>query len=474
MLQLEPLISRFRSLRWALLAALLALPFMAAWSGAALSLPELLQQVLIGLILGSIYALIALGYTLVYGVIKLINFAHGDIYMLGAFFGYYFLRLTIRYLNFNSGLSLLWCYVISTIVSAIICALLAMLMERLAYRPLRRSTRVAALITAVGVSFLLENMGIIVFGPNPKSYEPKTFEVYQLQTASAQDFSDAREIEVTDSAQHVYSAARFSQLAYARVRVVSHNGNSDWSPVLVIDPAKPGSLAEAQPQSGAAPPSPQPILSLGYTHKQEQGTDQIVISWAHGAADDIRLNSVFSDSAGNQLAWQIPPPPAKPLLRVPVFSVLIIGVTLVLLWGLHLLITRTMFGISMRALSFDMNAAKLMGVNTDRVIAITFAIGGACAAIAGNMVGIYNQSIEPLMGILPGLKAFVAAVVGGIGSIPGAAAGGLIMGLSEAIVKGYIDPAWSGLADAMAFAILIAVLLFKPSGIFGSTLREKV
>ena len=128
----------------------------------------------------------------------------------------------------------------------------------------------------------------------------------------------------------------------------------------------------------------------------------------------------------------------------------------------------------MRALSFDMQAAKLMGVNTDRIIAQTFAIGGACAAVAGNMVGIYNQSIEPLMGILPGMKAFVAAVVGGIGSIPGAAAGGLIMGLSEALVKGYIAPQWSGLADAMAFAILIAVLLFKPSGVFGTTLREKV
>lgn len=473
-MQLEPVISRCRSLRWALLAALLALPFMAAWSGTALSLPELMQQVLIGLILGSIYALIALGYTLVYGVIKLINFAHGDIYMLGAFLGYYFLRLTIRIFNFSSGLSLLWCYVISTVVSAIICALLAMLMERLAYRPLRRSTRVAALITAVGVSFLLENMGIIVFGPNPKSYEPKTFEVYQLQTASSEDFSGARQIEVTDSAQHVFSAARFSQLAYARVRVVTRQGSSGWSPVLVIDPAKPGNFAEAQPQASEAKPTPLPIPSLGYTHKQEQGLDQIVISWAQGAADDIRLNPIFSDTAGSQLAWQIPPAPATPLLRVPVFSVIIIGVTLVLLWGLHILITRTMFGISMRALSFDMNAAKLMGVNTDRVIAVTFAIGGACAAVAGNMVGIYNQSIEPLMGILPGLKAFVAAVVGGIGSIPGAAAGGLIMGLSEALVKGYIDPRWSGLADAMAFAILIVVLLFKPSGIFGSTLREKV
>ena len=133
-----------------------------------------------------------------------------------------------------------------------------------------------------------------------------------------------------------------------------------------------------------------------------------------------------------------------------------------------------MFGISMRALSFDGDAAKLMGVNTDKVIAQTFAVGGACAAVAGNMVGIYNQAIEPLMGILPGIKAFVAAVVGGIGSIPGAAAGGMIMGISEALVKGNIPAQYSALSDALAFAILIAVLLFKPSGIFGSAVKEKV
>ncbi len=180
----------------------------------------------------------------------------------------------------------------------------------------------------------------------------------------------------------------------------------------------------------------------------------MVISWVPGAAADITLNPVFSDAQGNQLAWYYPPaaspspvpagaaaPQDADQIRIPVFSVVIIVVTLLLLWGLNLLITRTMFGISMRALSYDMQAAKLMGVNTDRVITITFAIGGACAAVAGNMVGIYNQSIEPLMGILPGLKAFVAAVVGGIGSIPGAAAGGLIMGLSEALVKGLHQPA---------------------------------
>ncbi len=170
--------------------------------------------------------------------------------------GYYLLRFTIRYFHFINGLPLLWCYILSTIVSAVICALLAMLMERLAYRPMRRSTRIAALITAVGVSFLLENMGIIVFGPNPKSYEPKTLEVYQLQLADAADFSQARQIEIQESAQRVFPSAQFAQPAYARVRLVTRNGSSEWSPVLAIDPAQPGGFAEQQPlrrQRGTAP-----------------------------------------------------------------------------------------------------------------------------------------------------------------------------------------------------------------------------
>jgi branched-chain amino acid transport system permease protein len=200
-----------------------------------------------------------------------------------------------------------------------------------------------------------------------------------------------------------------------------------------------------------------------------------MVSWPQASGTDIRLTPVFSDNQGEMYSVEIPVKNASgDNVRLPVFNIVIVVVTLLLLWLLNILINRSMFGISMRALSFDMDAAKLMGVNTNLVIAQTFAVGGACAAIAGNMVGIYNQSIDPLMGILPGLKAFIAAVVGGIGSIPGAAAGGMIMGLSEGFVKGNISQAWSSLADALAFAILIVVLLFKPSGIFGSTTKEKV
>ncbi|MCH7472102.1 branched-chain amino acid ABC transporter permease [bacterium] len=487
-MDLSKYIARARPFRWPLFAALCLIPVLGGCNGAPLSLGTLLEQLFIGLILGSVYALIALGYTLVYGVIKLINFAHGDIYMLGAFFGYYLLRFFIRWLHFGGGLHLIWCFVFSTVISAVICAGIAVLMERLAYRPLRGSSRIAALITAVGVSFLLENLGIITFGPNPKSYEPKTLETYQLQIADSQDFASANAIQVLDSTQKNFPASRFSGTTYARVRMVNKHGTSEWSPVLEMLASKPGGFiegrsaeraAETLEEEAALPPDgallPAAPHSIGFSRRAIKGKEMVVLNWAKGRPSDIRLNSVFSDREGNTLAFELPVKSATGAnVRIPVFNICIVVVTLLMLWGLNLLINRSSFGICMRALSYDMPAAKLMGVNTDLIIAQTFAIGGACAAVAGNMVGMYNQSIEPLMGILPGLKAFVAAVVGGIGSIPGAAVGGLIMGISESMVKTFIPTSISSLADALAFAILIVVLLFKPTGIFGVAVREKV
>ncbi len=463
--------SRFR---WWFLVLVVLAPVAASAAGAGITgftYGSLIENLLIGLILGSVYALIALGYTLVYGVIKLINFAHGDIYMLGAFSGFYLLRFTVRWLNFTHGISLIWCFAISLIISAVLCAVLAVLMERLAYRPLRKSSRIAALITAVGVSFLLENGGIIAFGANPKSYEPRKLEVYQLQFADTQDFTGARQVEIFDRSQESFAPAKFKQTTYARIRVVSRSGTSDWGPVLTINPEEQFGFVELPPDEAAASSgSPRQIASIGYNFDSNE--KQFVLSWARAAVADYQVKPIFSDSSGTPLAFHLPiKSAAGEFIRIPWFNVVIVVITTFLLWALNLLINRSMFGMSMRALSFDMNAAKLMGVDTDKVIAQTFAIGGACAAVAGNIVGLYNQQIDPLMGILPGLKAFVAAVVGGIGSIPGAAVGGMIMGISEGLVKG----AGAGkLADAMAFAILILVLLFRPTGIFGRTTREKV
>lgn len=475
-MDLQAYIGRFTKFRWPLFAALVLLPILGGCSG-SLSPAIFVEQLILGLILGSVYALIALGYTLVYGVIKLINFAHGDIYMLGAFLGYYMLRLTYRWLHFEHGVSLLACFIISLVVSSTACAVLTVIMERLAYRPLRNSTRIAALITAVGVSFLLENGGIIIFGPSPKSYEPKTLAVYQLQTAADEGFSSPKTIEVVDTEQMEFPAQRFAEATYARVRLITKHGESDWGPTLHIEPGVKSGYVELEnvPALSQDDPRPSTLATIGYRTMEKNGKELLALNWAKGKPSDVKLPSIFSNAEGKPLVFKLQVGPDQDsFVRLPVFYLIIIGVTLVLLVLLNILINKSMFGISMRALSFDRDAAKLMGVNTDLVIAQTFAIGGACAAVAGNLVGVYNQSIEPLMGILPGLKAFVAAVVGGIGSIPGAAVGGLIMGLSEAFVKGNISSDYSKYADAVAFAILILVLLFKPTGIFGRASKEKV
>jgi branched-subunit amino acid ABC-type transport system permease component len=455
--------------RWTLLASWLLLSILGGCAGGApLSVASITQQLLIGLVLGSIYALLALGYTLVYGVIKLINFAHSDVYMLGAFAGYYVLRFAIRWLNFTQGLSLAWCFVIAAVVSAVLCAVIAVVMERLAYRPLRKSTRIAALITAVGVSFLLENGGIVAFGANPKSFEPKTLPVYQVEVSPDAQFAGAQRQEVMDMAQ--LEVPDRSDQSYARVRLVSKRGTSEWSPALAIGSKDTDYVERLADDAADANSRAQAPGRLSYRRTAGQGRNVIVLNWQEGSAADVALPPVLSGANGEPLALEF----ANGALRIPLFNLAIVAVTVLVLWCLNVLVNRSMFGMTMRALSFDINAAKLMGIDTDRCISQTFAIGGACAGLAGCMVGLYNSSIDPLMGILPGLKAFVAAVVGGIGSIPGAALGGLIMGLSEALLKGYIDPRWSGLADAMAFALLIIVLLFRPSGLLGSTLREKV
>lgn len=290
-----------------------------------------LQQLINGLSLGSVYALIALGYTMIYGIIKLINFAHGDIYMLGAFVGFYMITI------FHVGL------IPSILVAMVACGIFGVVIEKVAYRPLRKAPRIAAFITAIGVSLLLENGGLIGFGATPKSYPD----------------------------------------------IVKNVNYKFLNKGLVI------------------------------TNKQ----------------------------------------------------VMIFVVTVVLMVALEYMVSRTKIGKSMRAVSQDQDAAKLMGINVDTVISATFAIGSALAAAGGVLVGMYYNTIDPLMGIMPGLKAFVAAVLGGIGLIPGAMVGGLIMGVVESLVSGYINSMYR---DGVAFAILILILLIKPTGLFGHNVKEKV
>ena len=300
---------------------------------------EFFQQLANGIAWGSIYALIALGYTMVYGILRLINFAHGDVYMVGAFAAY-FLARALGVGTVVSASPLLAAVVL--LGSMIVCAALGMLIELLAYRPVRKSSRITALITAIGVSLFLENFGILVFGADPKF---------------------------------------FPQVIAPRTITL------------------PGGILVTNHQ------------------------------------------------------------------------ITVVLVSLCLMVGLTLFIHRTRTGKAMRAVAFHRDAASLMGINTDRIITYTFAIGSALAAAAGVLVGLTNPKIEPLMGIMPGIKAFVAAVLGGIGSIPGAMIGGLIMGISEYMVVGYISSTYR---DAIAFVILIIVLLIKPAGLLGRNVAEKV
>ncbi len=298
---------------------------------------EFLQQLVNGITWGSVYALIALGYTMVYGILRLINFAHGDIYMLGAFIGLY----TSRFLHAGQDPSPFKALVV-LLASMIVCAFIGLLIERLAYKPVRKSSRLAALITAIGVSLFLENGGVLAFGADPKF---------------------------------------FPQV------IVSKN------------------------------------LSLGFG---------VVLS--------------------NQ-------------------QLIVLVVSIVLMVLLRVLVQHTRVGKAMQAVSHSHTAAALMGISVDRIITFTFMIGSALAAAAGVLVALQSPKIEPYMGIMPGLKAFVAAVLGGIGNIPGAVVGGLVMGIAEVLVTGYLSPTYR---DAIAFVLLIFILLVRPAGIFGKSVTEKV
>ncbi len=290
---------------------------------------QIIQQFINGMSLGSIYALVALGYTMVYGIIKLINFAHGEMYMIGAFFSFYL--ITILKLPFFVAL----------FISMALVAVLGFFIERIAYKPLRNATRIAALITAIGVSFLMQYTTMFLVGADTKVF-------------------------------------------------------------------------------------PEVFVNKNYY--------------------------LFS-------------------IKISFEQILIFVITAGLMIALQALVNKTRIGRSMRAVSTDKEAAALMGIDVDKTIAITFALGAALAAAAGTLVGMYYNTISPLMGVNPGLKAFVAAVFGGIGHIRGAMLGGFVIGLIETMV---IGAGYSLMKDAIVFFVLILVLIIKPSGLLGKGGREKV
>jgi branched-chain amino acid transport system permease protein len=326
--------------------------------------PLFIQIVISGLQLGFVYALIALGYTMVYGIVRLINFAHGDVFMVGSFVSFYAVtrfQLHVWPGVFFPTLPRGWVIVVGSLtvmlLSMVTCMALAVTIERVAYKPLRDAPRIAALITAIGVSFFLEFFGALgfVFSPRFIPYE-RPFEVVTLYV---------------------------------------HDG------IHIL-------------QAGHAPPD-----------------------------GSVTFSNIF--------------------LIIVAASVL----TQVLL---QFLVRHTKIGKAMRASSFDKPTSRLMGINVDQVISFTFAVGAALAGLGGVLYAIAYPSIWSQLGILPGLKAFVAAVLGGIGSIPGAFVGALIMGQVEALTMGYIS---TPMRDAVAFTVLIIVLLVRPTGIFGEPEKEK-
>ncbi len=322
------------------------------------------QNVIDGLKLGFVYALIALGYTMVYGIVRLINFAHGDVFMVGAFTSYYAVtRFELHRWpemlipGFPPGLSTVLGSATVILLSMVVCLLLAVTIERVAYKPLRDAPRIAALITAIGVSFFLEYFGALHFVYSPRFIPYK---------------------------------APFPVVA--------------WFVQDGIHPIVPG---------------------------------------VEVAGERVTFSNIV---------------------------LIIMAASILVQVLLQFIVRRTKIGMAMRATSFDKPTARLMGINVDRVISFTFAIGAAFAGLGGVLYAIAYSSINTLLGIMPGLKAFVAAVLGGIGSIPGAFVGALIMGQADSMTAAYIS---TPMRDAISFTILIVVLLVRPTGIFGEPEKEK-
>ncbi len=294
---------------------------------------DFVQNLINGTLLGGLYALIAIGYTMVYGILRLINFAHGDILMWGVYFALYAII----------AFSMPWW--LGFIVGIILAGILGFSVEKVAYRPLRNAPRISALITAIGVSFFLESLAVVVFGGIPKSF-------------------------------NVYPKFFNTTLIFGK-------------------------------------------------------------------------------------------------LRIQVLTFFILGVTFLLLFGVLWLLYKTKTGIAMRAIATDIPTTSLMGANVDNVISLTFIIGSMLAATSGIMWAMRYPQVQPYMGFVPGLKAFIAAVIGGIGSVPGALIGGFMLGMTEILVVGFF-PNLAGYRDVFAYVILLVLLMFKPTGIFSVYSEQKV
>ena len=368
-----------------------------------------LEQLLNGLSLGCIYAFIALGYTMVYGIIRLINFAHGEFFMVGAFVGYFVLTMAgIEMLPLPHPLPMVGAMLAALLLAGAASALLAVVTERLAYRPLQGASRIAALLTALGVSLLLQNLGIQVFTAEQKGFpEPRR----HIPMAQAE----------------AYDGAVFGGSAYVIFEVESVVGGTTEVREVLSPPGQPFSAAALD----------------GYRGRKRGG-------------EPIR-------------GFYVDQPIPTTTQKLAIIASLVISFL-----GLWVLVHRTQLGRAMRAVSYNPEAARLMGIDSARVISATFFIGALLAGVGGVIWGVRYGKVEPFMGFLPGLKAFIAAVIGGIGSLPGAVLGGLALGVLEALIPAYLPSEYTGYKDAGAFVALILILMVKPSGLLGRFEGDKV
>jgi len=359
----------------------------------------LLDYLVIGTSQGAIYAFIALGYTMVYGIIRLINFAHGEIFMAGAFAGYFVLRDGgLERLALPQPWPVVLAYVAAVLAGALVSGVLAVLAEALCYRPIRSSGRIAALLTAVGLSLLLQNVARQwpVIGPTQRPWPDPL-----VWTALADVPSPAD--------AHYYELRTFP----------ASGGGTVQREKLAV--AKGATLAPA------------------VRSRLEDAGDRPV--YRKGSIEPRTVNRVI---------------------------VLLLAACTGVLW---FLVQRTRMGRAMRAVSEDAPAAQLMGVNVNRVVAATFFLGAVLAGVGGVAYCTRYGQVDPLTGFMPGLKAFIAAVLGGIGSIPGAVVGGLLLGIVENLFGAYVSTQWK---DALAFVVLVGILLVRPAGLLGKARREKV
>ena len=361
---------------------------------------NVLLLMLDGVALGCIYALIALGYTMVYGIIKLINFAHGEFFMIGGYAALGVLAVMPAAGDVGAAGAAVEVLVAMSVGGAA-AAVLAVAVEKLAYKPLRQATRIAALLTALGVSLFLQNAAQKAFSPNTKAFP----------------------IPVADR-------------RYPRIGVNSQE---------ILAGKRPGVDIYSTGETGEE-------VFLGVT--EGSVTDR-----------DIVLKVPQAGTKTAQLYYY-------PQVTVRRKQLIIWASAVLMTLGLHVLVKYTKMGKAMRAVSYDFEAAELMGINVNRVISFTFFVGAILAGAAAVLVGMYYGSIKPTMGVMYGLKAFVAAVLGGIGSIPGALAGSLVLGIAESLVK--LSSHTAPYQDAFAFAVLVLILVFLPNGFFGREERERV